>query len=369
MNASTTATAATSAASIAAAASATAASSTDTHTHTHTTTETTTMQAAVQRHYGSPEQIHVDAVAVPQPREGEVLVEVHAAGVDRGVWHLATGRPLVIRAIGFGLRRPKQPVMGSDLAGVVTAVGAGVTRFAVGDEVFGTADGSYAQFAIAKEERLAAKPAGTSMTDAGAMPVSAVAALEAVEDTAKVEAGQRVLILGASGGVGSFAVQIAVAAGAHVTGVASAAKADLVRELGAERVIDYRTTKVTELDEQFDVIIDAGSLTSLGRLRRILSPTGTLVLVGGEGGDSLIGGSGRSLVAPLVSLFTKQRLTGMLSATNAVLLNRLAVLVESGAVRAAVTSTYPLDRTADAVTDLAAGRIASKTVVTVRDAD
>ncbi|WP_236685289.1 NAD(P)-dependent alcohol dehydrogenase [Demequina salsinemoris] len=325
------------------------------------------MKAAVQRHYGSPEQIHTDTVAVPAPGEGEVLVEVHAAGVDRGVWHLATGRPLVIRAIGFGLRRPKQPVMGSDVAGVVTAVGAGVTRFVVGDEVFGTADGSYAQFAIAKEDRLAAKPARTSMTEAGAMPVSAVAALQAVEDTAKVESGQRVLILGASGGVGSFAVQIAVAAGAHVTGVASAAKAELVRELGAERVIDYRTTEVTELDEQFDVIIDAGSLTSLGRLRRILSPTGTLVLVGGEGGDSLIGGSGRSLVAPLVSLFTKQRLTGMISATDAVLLGRLAMLVESGAVHAAATSTYPLERTADAVTDLAAGRVAGKAIITVRD--
>ncbi|MDN4478476.1 NAD(P)-dependent alcohol dehydrogenase [Demequina sp. SYSU T00039] len=361
MTASTTAqaAAAASAATIAAAASASDASS---------STATATMQAAVQRRYAGPEEICVDTVPVPQPGDGEVLIEVHAAGVDRGVWHLATGRPLVIRAIGFGLRRPKQPVQGSDVAGVVTAVGAGVTRFAVGDEVFGTADGSFAQFAIAKADRLAVKPDAADFTGAGAMPVSAVTALQAVEDCAGVEAGQRVLVLGASGGVGSFAVQLAVAAGAHVTGVASAAKADLVRGLGAERVIDYRTTEVTALDESFDVIIDAGSLTSLRRLRRILSPTGTLVMVGGEGGDALVGGAGRTLWAPLVSLFTSQRLMGFVSATTTERLERVRDLVDDGAIRAAVSRAYPLDRAADAVTDLAAGRVAGKAVVIVRDA-
>ncbi|MDN4476490.1 NAD(P)-dependent alcohol dehydrogenase [Demequina sp. SYSU T00192] len=362
MNASTTAqaAAAASAATIAAAASASDATS--------ITEGDTTMRAAVQRRYAGPEEIHLDTVPVPQPGDGEVLVEVHAAGVDRGVWHLATGRPLVIRAIGFGLRRPKQPVQGSDLAGVVSAVGAGVTRFAVGDEVFGTADGSFAQFAIAKEERLALRPEAAGIADAAAMPVSAVTALQAVQDCAKVEAGQRVLILGASGGVGSFAVQIAVAAGAHVTGVASAAKAELVLELGAERVIDYRTTEVTELDESFDVIIDAGSLTSLRRLRRILSPTGTLVMVGGEGGDALVGGSGRTLWAPLVSLFASQRLMGFVSATTTERLERVRDLVDAGSVRAAVSRTYPLERAGDAVTDLAAGIVSGKAAVLVRDA-
>ncbi len=361
MNASSTAStaAATSAASIAAAASAASASTTD---------QAATMNAAVQLRYTGPEAIHVDTVAIPEPGKGEVLVEVHAAGVDRGVWHLATGRPFVIRALGFGLRRPKQPVQGTDVAGVVVAVGPEVSRFAVGDGVFGSANGTYAQFTVAKEERLAAKPSRISMTDAGAMPVSAVTAMMAIEDSANVQAGQRVLILGASGGVGSFAVQLAVAAGAHVTGVASAAKADLVRELGAERVIDYRATDVTTLDETFDVIIDTGGLTPLRRLRRVLSPTGTLVIVGGEGGDSLIGGSGRSLIAPLVSMFSKQRLMGLMSATNAVRLNRLAMHVEAGAVRAAVRATYPLERAGEAVTDLAAGRVAGKAVVTVRDA-
>lgn len=360
MNASTTAqaAAAASAATISAAASATAASS----------SAAATMRAAVQRRYAAPEEIHVDSVPVPQPAEGEVLIEVRAAGVDRGVWHLATGRPLVMRLIGFGLRAPKQPVQGTDVAGVVTAVGAGVTRFAVGDEVFGTADGSFAQHAVAKAERLAVKPDAADFTEAGAMPVSAVTALLAVQDSARVEAGQRVLVLGAAGGVGSYAVQLAVAAGARVTGVASAAKADLVRELGAERVIDYRTTDVTALDETFDVIIDAGSLTPLRRLRRILSPTGALVMVGGEGGDALLGGSGRALVAPLVSLFTSQRLMGLMSATTTERLERVRDLVDDGAIRAAVSRTYPLDRAADAVADLAAGRIAGKAVVTVSDA-
>ncbi|WP_200808348.1 NAD(P)-dependent alcohol dehydrogenase [Demequina sp. NBRC 110055] len=335
-------------------------------TATSTQHDTATMTAAIQRHYSGPEEIHVDTMAVPQPGTGEVLLEVHAAGVDRGVWHLATGHPFVMRFIGFGLRHPKQPIMGTDVAGVVTAIGAGVTRLAVGDEVFGTADGSFASFALAKEDRLASKPAEVSMADAGAMPVSAVAALQAVEDAANVRAGQRVLVLGASGGVGSFAVQIAVAAGAHVTGVASAAKATLVTKMGAERVIDYRTTDVTALGETFDVIIDAGSLTPLRRLRRILSPTGTLVIVGGEGGGFLIGGAGRALVAPLVSLFTKQRLRGLMSATSAARLRRVAALVESGAVRAAISHRYPLDQASEAVTDLAQGRIAGKAVVTVR---
>ncbi|WP_200806230.1 NAD(P)-dependent alcohol dehydrogenase [Demequina sp. NBRC 110052] len=358
MNASTTAAA--SAASIAAAASAT--------DGTSDTGPASTMSAAVQRRYAGPEQIRVDAVPVPQPADDEVLVEVHAAGVDRGVWHLATGRPLVMRAIGFGLRRPKQPVQGTDVAGVVAAVGSAVTRLEVGDQVFGSADGSFAQFAVAKESRLAKKPAGTSMIDASAMPVSAVTALIAVESSAQVKAGQRVLVIGASGGVGSFAVQMAVAAGAHVTGVASAAKSELVRELGAERVLDYRTADVTALDETFDVILDTGGLTPLRRLRRILSPTGTLVIVGGEGGDSVLGGSGRALVAPLVSTFTSQRLMGLMSATSSDRLERVRELVEAGSVRAAVDRTYPLDRASYAVTDLADGRIAGKAVVTVRDA-
>ncbi|GIG55492.1 NAD(P)-dependent alcohol dehydrogenase [Demequina activiva] len=326
---------------------------------------TVTMRAAVQRRYAGPETIRIETVPTPQPGAGEVLIAVRAAGVDRGVWHVATGRPLVMRLMGFGLRRPSQPIQGSDVAGVVVAVGNGVTRFAVGDEVFGSAAGSFAEYAVARQDRLTTKPAGMDFSRAGALPVSAVTALQAVEESAKVEAGQRVLVLGASGGVGSYAVQIAVAAGAYVTGVASAAKADLVRELGAERVLDYRTTDVTSLDEHYDVIIDAGSLTSLRRLRRILSSDGTLVIVGGEGGDSLVGGAGRTLWAPLVSLFTSQRLMGFLSEMTAERLERVRAMVESGEVRAPVSRTYPLDSAAEAVKDLAAGKVSGKAVVTV----
>ncbi len=322
-----------------------------------------TMRAAVQRRYASPEEIHLDSMPVPTAGRGDVLVAVRAAGVDRGVWHLATGRPLVMRMMGFGLRRPKQPVQGSDVAGVVAAVGPGVTRFAVGDEVFGTADGSFAEYAVAKETRLAHVPAGIDVAAAAALPVSAVTAMQAVEDAAAVRAGQRVLVLGAAGGVGHFAVQLAVSAGADVTGVASEAKSEFVRGLGASRVIDYRTTDVTALDEEFDLIIDAGSVTSLRCLRRILSPTGTLVMVGGEGGGSLLGGVGRTLAAPLVSLTTRQGLRGLLSATSAERLERVRALVESGAMRPAIHRTSPLEGAASAVSDLAAGRVRGKTVI------
>ncbi|WP_228372873.1 NAD(P)-dependent alcohol dehydrogenase [Demequina subtropica] len=327
-------------------------------------TSTTTMRAAVQRRYAGPEEIHVETVEAPTPGTGEVLIEVRAAGVDRGVWHLATGRPLVMRVIGFGFRRPRQPISGEDVAGVVVGIGPGVTRFSLGDEVLGAASGSYAEHAIAKEDRLVRKPASLSFEEAAVTPVSGVAALRAVE-RATITPGQRVLVLGASGGVGSFAAQLAVAAGAAVTGVASAAKADLVRSLGAVEVIDYRTTDITALNHEFDVIIDTGGLTPLRRLRRILSPTGTLVIVGGEGGDSLMGGSTRALLSPLVSLFTRQRLMGLMSVTAAAPLEDLVSRIEAGDLRPALTRTFPLAEAGKAVSELAAGRIAGKAAVVV----
>ncbi|SEI95685.1 NAD(P)-dependent alcohol dehydrogenase [Demequina mangrovi] len=361
MTASTTAQAA---AAASAATIAAAASTGDTMTATESTA---TMRAAVQRRYGGPEHLHVDTVEAPTPGPGEVLIEVRAGGVDRGVWHLMTGRPLLIRVIGFGFRRPGQPIAGEDVSGVVIGIGAGVTRFSLGDEVLGAATGSYAEHAIAKEDRLVRKPASLSFEEAAAVPVSGVAALRTVE-RAGIQEGQRVLVLGASGGVGSYALQLAVAAGATVTGVASAAKADLVRDLGATDVIDYRSTDVTSLDAEYDVIIDTGGLTPLRRLRRILSPTGTLVIVGGEGGDSITGGSTRALFAPLASLFTRQTLSGLMSVTAAEPLEKLVARIVAGDVRPALTRTYALADASTAIADLAAGRIAGKAVVRVRDA-
>ncbi len=335
---------------------------------TTTATSTTTMRAAVQRSYTGPEAIAVETMPRPAPAAGEVLVEVHAAGVDRGVWHLATGRPFVIRIFGFGFARPAQPVQGSDVAGVIVEVGEGVTGVGVGDRVYGTADGSYAQFATAKASQIAPMPVGMSFTDAAAAPVSGVTAQKAVVDAAEVKQGHRVLVLGAAGGVGSYAVQLAAAAGAEVTGVASGPKADFVRGLGATSVVDYSTTDVTAMDLEFDVIIVAGGLTSLRRLRRILSPEGTLVIVGGEGGGPIAGGAGRAVLAGMLSRFTSQRLIGLMAATTAEALDRLRDRFEAGVVRPAVTAAYPLERANDALADLAAGRIAGKAVVTVRDA-
>ncbi|WP_228373818.1 NAD(P)-dependent alcohol dehydrogenase [Demequina maris] len=330
-----------------------------------TPSATTTMKAAVQRRYGGPEHMHLDTLEAPQPGPGEVLLEVRAAGVDRGVWHLMTGRPLVIRVLGFGLRRPRQPIAGEDVSGVVIGIGAGVTRFSLGDEVMGAAKGSYAERAIAKEDKLVRKPAQLSFAEAAVLPVSGVTAQRAVE-RAGIEKGQRVLVLGASGGVGSYIVQLAVAAGAHVTGVASAAKAELVRSLGAEDVIDYRTTDVTSLDLEFDAILDVGGLTPLRRLRKVLSPTGALVIVGGEGGDALTGGVGRQLGAGIVSLFTRQTLTSFVAVTAAEPLEALAERIVAGDVRPALTRTYPLAEAGTAIADLAAGRIAGKAAVVVK---
>ncbi|WP_062289113.1 NAD(P)-dependent alcohol dehydrogenase [Demequina phytophila] len=329
-------------------------------------TSTATTRAAVQREYTGPEAIRVETVERPTPGPGEVLVEVRAAGVDRGVWHLATGRPLVMRLMGFGLTHPRQPVAGSDVAGVVVGIGEGVTRFAAGDEVLGTATGSFAEHAIAKEGQLVRKPDAMSFAAAAVVPVSGVTALKAVERAA-IEPGDRVLVLGASGGVGSYAVQLAVAAGARVTGVASGAKADLVRSLGATDVIDYRTTDVTALATIYDAIIDIGGLTPLRRLRRILGTEGTLVIVGGEGGGSLTGGAGRQLRASLVSLFTRQTLTGILAVTAAEPLEALTTRIVAGSLAPALTRTYPLAQAGTAVADLAAGRIAGKAAVVVQD--
>lgn len=358
MTASTTAqaAAAASAASIAAAASAAPS----------TTESVATMRAAVQRTYAEPDAMRVEDVPVPTPGPGQVLLEVRAAGVDRGVWHLATGRPLAVRAFGFGLRRPRQPIQGSDVAGVVVGIGAGVTRFAAGDTVLGNAVGAYAEFALASEDQLVASPKALSFAEAAATAISGIAAMRAVEDVAKVSAGDRVLVFGASGGVGSYAVQLAHAAGATVVGVASAAKSELVLSLGAERVVDHATADVTEESTPYDVIIVAGGLTPLRKLRRILAPTGTLVIVGGEGGGIIAGGAGRSLAAGLLNRFTRQNLVGILSTTTLDALERLTAHIVAGDVRPALTRTYPLEDAAQAITDLASGRIAGKAAITVR---
>ena len=318
------------------------------------------MQAVVQHRYGGSEQLALAEVADPVAGPGEVLVEVRAAGVDRGTWHLMTGLPLVMR-LGFGFRGPKVPVPGRDVSGVVVAVGPDVTSYAVGEEVIGTADGSFAELAVVPVKRLARKPASVSHEEAAVLPVSGLTALQAVR-AAGVSAGQQVLVIGASGGVGSYAVQLAAAAGATVTGVAGAAKADLVRELGATRVLDH-TRQEIEQDGRYDVIIDIAGRRPLPLLRRALAPEGTLVIVGGEGGDRWLGGVQRQLSLPLRTLVGKQRLLSFISKESAADIAELSRLVDAGSIRPALDRTFTLDEAAEAIDHVADGHARGKVAV------
>jgi NADPH:quinone reductase-like Zn-dependent oxidoreductase len=324
------------------------------------------MKAIAQNRYGPAEVLALRDIDKPPVGDREVLVEVRAAGVDPGVWIAMTGRPYAAR-LAFGLRRPRVPVRGMDVAGVVAAVGAGVTRFRPGDEVYGTCDtGSFAEYATAREKRLAVKPGTVSFAQAAATPVSGVTALVSVRDGGRVRPGQRVLITGAGGGVGSFAVQIAKAYGAGVTGVCSASKAELVRSLGADDVIDYATDEIDRDGPRYDVVIDTAGNRPLSLLRRAATPRGTIALVGGgHARGRILGGFQRQMAAPLISPFLSQRLRGVTAIVRAAELAELTRLVESGQVTPAVGGTYALADAAEAIRDLSASRTAGKLVVTV----
>jgi NADPH:quinone reductase-like Zn-dependent oxidoreductase len=326
----------------------------------------TTMRAVVQRHYGSADALSVEQVRVPEPADDEVLIEVVAAGLDRGVHHLMTGTPYLIRLLGFGFRGPKQPVLGLDVAGRVVAVGAKVERFVPGDDVMGIATGSFADHAVADPDKLMLKPADLSFERAATATISGITALQALTTVGRVEAGEQVLIIGASGGVGSFAVQIAKSLGATVTGVASGTKLDFVTSLGADAVVDYRRTEVTELGRRFDVIIDIGGRTPVRQLRRVLAERGRLVIVGGEDGGRFTGGIGRNLRAVALSPFVRQRLTFFISSESQQNIMALGDLLAAGDVVPAIGQRAALADTADAIRALEAGHTVGKTVINVR---
>jgi NADPH:quinone reductase-like Zn-dependent oxidoreductase len=323
------------------------------------------MQAIVQGRYGSAEVLHLARISRPEIADGEVLLRVQAAGLDRGTWHLMTGRPYLMRIIGFGFRRPKNQVAGRDVAGTVVAVGSAVTRFAVGDEVFGISEGSFAEYAVAREDKLARKPAGCTFEQAAVVPISGLTAIQALRDAGRVEAGQQVLIIGASGGVGSYAVQLAKAFGAEVTGVCSTAKLDLVRSLGADHVIDYTREDFAAGAQHYDLIIDIAGNSSLSRLRRALTPTGTAVIVGGEAGGNLTGGIDRQLRALVLTPFVSERLTGFTCKERSSDLEVLADLIEAGTVTPSIDRTYPLDQAPDAMRHLDAGQVRGKVAITI----
>ena len=270
------------------------------------------MKAIVQGSYGSADVLELRDIDIPVVGDHDVLVRVHAAGVDIGVWHVMAGKPYLLRVIGFGLRKPKVPLRGRDVAGVVEAMGKNVTRFQPGDEVFGTADGSFAEYASAPEARLARKPANLTFEQAAAVPISGGTALQGLRK-GDIQSGQEVLIVGASGGVGSFAMQLAKTFGAKVTGVSSTAKMDFVRSLGADDVIDHTHEDFADGTRQWDLVLDTGGRRSLSDLRRALTPKGTLVIVGGEGGGNVLGGFDRNIRSGLASKFVSQRLTMLTS--------------------------------------------------------
>jgi NADPH:quinone reductase-like Zn-dependent oxidoreductase len=326
------------------------------------------MRAITQDRYGGPEVLELRDIATPVPKDDEVLVRVHAAGLDRGVWHVMAGLPYLTRLIvpTMGLRRPKAAVRGMDLAGRVEAVGREVTRFRPGDAVFGwTEGGSYAEYATVPEDHLVAMPANLSFEQAAAVPISGLAALQAVRDVGEVKAGQRVLVIGAAGGVGSFAVQLAKAFGAHVTGVGSTAQLELIRSVGADEAVDYTRDDVTDGSRHWDVVLDTAGHRSLSRLRRALTPDGTLVIVGSEVQGRLLGGFDRSLRAVAWSRFVGQRLRMLASTPRQDDLQTLAGLLEAGKVTPLIDRAYPLAETAEAIRHLLAGNGRGKLVITV----
>jgi NADPH:quinone reductase-like Zn-dependent oxidoreductase len=333
-------------------------------TDTATAATDVTMRAIVQDSYGTAEVLRPDRIARPEIADHEVLVQVRAAGLDRGTWHVMTGRPYLMRLLGFGFRRPKNRVAGLDVAGTVVAIGSAVTKFRVGDDVFGISRGSFAEYSVVREDKLAHKPSSATFEQAAVVGISGGTALQALA-AGRVKAGDEVLITGASGGVGSYAVQIAKAMGAEVTGVCSSAKQDLVRSLGADHVLDYARDDFADGVHRYDVIIDVAGNSPLSRLRKALTPTGTAVIVGGESKGNLTGGFERQLRALILTPFVSQRLVGLASKERASDLEALAELIEDGKVTPSIDRTYPLEQVPEAMRHLEAGRARGKVSITV----
>jgi len=323
------------------------------------------MKAMTRDRYGSADVLELGDVPTPVVGDDQVLVRVLAAGMGPNVWHELTGVPYLAR-LGFGLRRPKERLLRCDIAGTVEAVGGDVTGFKAGDAVYGVSSRGLAELTVARPGEIAPKPANLTFEEAAAVPVSACAALHGVRDEGRIRAGHQVLIIGASGGVGSFAVQLAKAFEAEVTGVCRTEKVEFVSALGADHVIDYTRQEVTDGPNRYDLILDIAGRRSLNRLRRLLAPGGTVVIVGGEGGGRWTGGFERQVIGSLVySLFTRQRVRSLISHETQADLLALNELIDGGKVVPFVTGTLPFERAADALSDADEGHGLGKVVVTV----
>jgi NADPH:quinone reductase-like Zn-dependent oxidoreductase len=321
-----------------------------------------TMQAIVQDTYGSPDVLRLAQITRPEIGDNEVLVRVHAASVHIGDWHVMTGLPYLLRVVGFGFRAPKARVRGTDVAGTVEAVGQNVTRFQAGDEVFGTCDGSFAEYAATPEDTLVLKPANLTFQQAAAVPTSSAAALQALR-AGGIKSGQQVLLVGASGGVGLFAVQIAKSFGADVTAVCSTTKVDLVRSVGADHVIDYTREDFAQSGQQYDLILVMGGNHSLSQLKRVLRPGGTLVPVGTEEGNRWVGG--KAWIRAMLLSRVVRHLRPLASEPNHADLQFVTELIEAGKIMPVIDKTYPLSAVPDAIRYLTAGQARGKIVITV----
>ena len=321
------------------------------------------MKAIVQDEYGSANVLRFEDVEAPVAGTGEVLLRVGAASAFIGDWHVMTGSPYAIRLVS-GLRSPKQRVRGQDVAGTVEALGEDVTGFLVGDEVFGVGVGTFAEYATARTDRLAPKPTNLSFEEAATVPTTGCTALQGLRDVGHVRSGHTVLVIGAAGGVGSFAVQIAKAFGAQVTGVSSTSKVELVRSIGADEVIDYTREEIVDGKRRFDVILDTAGNREASYLRGALTPKGTLVLAGGEGGGRWLG-MGRVMRAKAVSPFVGQKMTNYLARPKADDLHVLKDLIEAGKLKPLIGATYPLSDVPDAMRELGTGHGRGKVVITV----
>jgi NADPH:quinone reductase-like Zn-dependent oxidoreductase len=316
------------------------------------------MQAVVHDQYGPPDVLELRDVEPPVPGDGEVLVRVRAAGVDRGVWHLLTGRPYLVRVVAFPQRPSRSPIRGLEFAGTVETAGEGLQP---GDEVYGTCAGSFAEYACAEVAKIAPKPSNLSFEQAAAVPISGGTALQGLRDSGALRAGQRVLITGAGGGVGTFAVQLAKAFGAEVTGVCGAGRVELVRSLGADRVIDRGQEDFADGREHYDLILDTAGVRPLSELRRALTPDGTAVIVGGEGGGRWLGGFQRQIFFAPVS----RRVRALAQVERGDDLRYLNGLFEAGQVTPVIERTYPLAEAAEAVRRLETGEVGGKLVLTI----
>jgi NADPH:quinone reductase-like Zn-dependent oxidoreductase len=321
------------------------------------------MKAIVQDRYGSADVLKLEDIDMPLAHRGDVLIRVGAASAFIGDWHIMTGTPYAIRLVS-GMRAPKQRVRGQDVAGYVEAVGDDITQFHVGDEVFGVADGSFAEYATARPDKLAPKPTNLSFEEAATVPTTGCTALQGLREVGKVQTEHRVLVIGAAGGVGSFAVQIAKAFGAHVTGVCSTSKVELVRSIGADEVIDYTVEDIADGTRRYDVIFDTAGNREASSLRRALTSKGTLVLAGGEGGGRWLG-MGRVMRAKAISPFVGQKMMSFLGRPKAEDLLVLKDLIEAGKVTPVIGARYPLSDVPDAIRELGTGHGRGKVVINV----